>query len=78
MTANLQLILSKVDHCVSTMDGWTSRANDSYLAVTVHFISDVFQLKAAILSTKKLMDDKLIAILIKKQHLFKLCSPTGT
>ncbi|XP_043064693.1 E3 SUMO-protein ligase ZBED1-like [Drosophila ficusphila] len=56
LTSKLQLILSKVDQCAITMDGWTSRANDGYLTVTVHFINESFELNAAVLSTEKLID----------------------
>jgi len=56
LTSKLQLILSKVDHCAITMDGWTSKANDGYLTVTVHFINYSFELKPAVLSAEKLMD----------------------
>ncbi|XP_070133181.1 zinc finger BED domain-containing protein 4-like [Drosophila bipectinata] len=56
LTSKLQLILSEVDQCAITMDGWTSRANDGYLTVTVHFINESFELNAAVLSREKLMD----------------------
>ncbi|XP_075165097.1 E3 SUMO-protein ligase ZBED1-like [Haematobia irritans] len=51
----LQLILNEVDYCSITTDCWTSRANEGYLTVTCHFISNAFMLNSVVLSTKKLL-----------------------
>ncbi|KAH8289491.1 hypothetical protein KR054_006101, partial [Drosophila jambulina] len=57
MEKKLVEILSKVRHCAVTTDGWTSRANDHYLTVTCHFLTDEFKIKSAVLSTSKLQSD---------------------
>nr|XP_017105340.1 E3 SUMO-protein ligase ZBED1-like [Drosophila bipectinata] len=57
MTKKLKDILSKVRHCAVTTDGWTSRANDHYLTVTCYFFMDDFEIKSAVLSTSKLLND---------------------
>ncbi|XP_019895134.2 E3 SUMO-protein ligase ZBED1-like isoform X1 [Musca domestica] len=51
----LQDILNEVDYCSITTDCWTSRANEGYLTVTCHFITNEFTLRSAVLSTKKLL-----------------------
>lgn len=51
----LQLILNKIEFCAITTDCWTSRANEGYLTVTCHFISEEFLLQTAVLSTQKLL-----------------------
>lgn len=43
--------LQKVDFISITTDLWTSLANDSYIAVTCHFISSEWQMKSAVLKT---------------------------
>ncbi|KAL7723205.1 hypothetical protein ACLKA6_002336 [Drosophila palustris] len=58
MENKLKDILSKIRHCAVTTDGWTSRANDHYLTVTCHFLTDDFQMKSAVLSTDKLQNDQ--------------------
>ncbi|XP_053968597.1 E3 SUMO-protein ligase ZBED1-like [Anastrepha ludens] len=57
MKDKLHCILDRVDYCAITTDCWTSRANESYMTVTCHFINDNFELKAAVLSTKNLIDE---------------------
>ncbi|XP_075151908.1 E3 SUMO-protein ligase ZBED1-like isoform X2 [Haematobia irritans] len=52
---SLQQILNDVEQCAITMDCWTSRANEGYLTVTCHFTSKNFDLRTAVLSTKKLL-----------------------
>ncbi|XP_017836262.1 zinc finger BED domain-containing protein 1-like [Drosophila busckii] len=51
----VKMDLSDVDDLAITADCWTSRANDGYLTVTCHFINTNFDMKCAVLSTKKLL-----------------------
>ena len=44
--------LMKVTHVSMTSDGWTSNAQNHYLAFTVHYISEDWVLKSAVLKTK--------------------------
>ncbi|XP_036340136.1 zinc finger BED domain-containing protein 1-like [Rhagoletis pomonella] len=53
--ANLKNILMKVDTCAISTDAWTSRANESYLTVTCHFIENC-SLRSAVLSTYNLLE----------------------
>ncbi|KAL7724710.1 hypothetical protein ACLKA6_014000 [Drosophila palustris] len=58
MENKLKDILSNIRHCAATTDEWTSRANDHYLTVTCHFLTNDFQMKSAVLSTDKLQNDQ--------------------
>ncbi|XP_017480716.1 PREDICTED: zinc finger BED domain-containing protein 1-like [Rhagoletis zephyria] len=51
----LQVILNGTQYCAITTDCWTSRANENYLTVTCHFITDNCKLQVAVLSTNKLL-----------------------
>ncbi|XP_070138891.1 E3 SUMO-protein ligase ZBED1-like [Drosophila bipectinata] len=51
----LQDVLNQVEHVGITTDCWTSKANEGYITVTVHFISSKFDLQSAVLSTDKLI-----------------------
>ncbi|XP_044317154.1 E3 SUMO-protein ligase ZBED1-like [Drosophila rhopaloa] len=51
----LRGILNSVDHLALTTDLWTSRANEGYITITCHFISNNFKLESAILSTQHLL-----------------------
>lgn len=42
-----------------TTDSWTSISNESYITVTCHFVTKDFELKSAVLSTKKKLCPKL-------------------
>lgn len=48
-----QELLSVTSVCLTT-DSWTSVNNESYLAVTVHYVTDNFQLKSILLECSKL------------------------
>ncbi|XP_030760921.1 zinc finger BED domain-containing protein 1-like [Sitophilus oryzae] len=50
----LKDILKNVKYVAITSDSWSSRATESYLTVTCHFVSSNFELKSAVLSTKPL------------------------
>lgn len=50
----LKDILNNIEFLAITSDCWTSLASESYISVTCHFIDENFQLKNAILHTKKL------------------------
>lgn len=45
------LLLDKVSYVSLTCDLWSSRANESYITVTCHFIDEDFNLCCAVLST---------------------------
>lgn len=52
-------LMSELEHIkfISvTTDGWTSSANGGYITVTSHFTYNDFQLKSAVLATKKLLN----------------------
>lgn len=55
LKAQLQQELKAVKYASVTTDGWTSRANDGYLTITCHFISQDFKLTSAVLSTTTLV-----------------------
>ncbi|KAH8367502.1 hypothetical protein KR084_011566, partial [Drosophila pseudotakahashii] len=50
----LKGILEKTDSVSITTDRWSSAANDYYVTVTCHFLTDSFQFKSAVVSTSKL------------------------
>lgn len=50
----LKDLLKCVKYVAITSDSWSSRATESYLTVTCHFITEKFELKSAVLSTKPL------------------------
>lgn len=50
----LKNILKDVKYVAITSDSWTSRATESYLTVTCHFVTRDFKLNSAVLSTKPL------------------------
>lgn len=41
--------LKCIEACSITADGWTSDANDSYIAITIHYLSDECQFRSALL-----------------------------
>ena len=41
----IQQELKKVDHLGLTTDMWRSRANDGYISLTAHYITDCFEMK---------------------------------
>lgn len=49
--AQVTVLFFKVDYVSLTTDGWTSRKNESYLTVTVHYINKKMQMKSRVLST---------------------------
>ncbi|XP_041449950.1 zinc finger BED domain-containing protein 4-like [Drosophila obscura] len=54
-SAKLLTILEDISYISVTCDLWTSRANDSFLTVTCHFVYN-YNLKTASLATRKLLD----------------------
>ncbi|XP_050516425.1 E3 SUMO-protein ligase ZBED1-like [Diabrotica virgifera virgifera] len=50
----LQDILRNIDFVAITCDGWTSRAMESYVTVTCHYVDEHFKLNVVVLSTKAL------------------------
>lgn len=48
--------LGSIEHLCLTADLWTSRANESYLAVTGHFITEEFELKTILLDCSNFED----------------------
>ncbi|XP_052856536.1 E3 SUMO-protein ligase ZBED1-like [Drosophila gunungcola] len=56
--ARLYAFLQDVKHCAITSDCWTSRSNECYVTVTCHFITADFELRNAVLSTEKLLDER--------------------
>nr|XP_017035011.2 E3 SUMO-protein ligase ZBED1-like [Drosophila kikkawai] len=55
LRVKLQVILNQVEYVGITTDCWTSKANEGYITVTVHFVSPTFELQSAVLSTDKLI-----------------------
>ena len=53
--ALLKETLSGVDHVAITTDCWTSQANECYITVTCHYITEDFALKSAVLATTPLL-----------------------
>lgn len=51
----LKAELQIVESVALTTDGWSSRANESYLTVTCHFVTESFELASKILSTNQLI-----------------------
>lgn len=48
--------LSDTTSVALTTDGWTSRATESFLTVTVHYISSEWEMKSAVLQTRPLYE----------------------
>ncbi|XP_043863579.1 E3 SUMO-protein ligase ZBED1-like isoform X2 [Drosophila mojavensis] len=57
MKQKLREILDKIEFCAVTTDGWTSKANENYLSVSCHFITEEFEMRTAVLSTTKLKEE---------------------
>ncbi|XP_036329769.1 zinc finger BED domain-containing protein 1-like [Rhagoletis pomonella] len=53
----LQANLNNIDSCAITTDGWSSKANESYITVTCHFIDSEFKLRSVVLGTSKLANE---------------------
>ncbi|XP_017476853.1 PREDICTED: zinc finger BED domain-containing protein 1-like [Rhagoletis zephyria] len=53
----LQANLNNIDSCAITTDGWSSKANESYITVTCHFIDSEFKLRSVVLGTWKLANE---------------------
>ncbi|XP_050338890.1 E3 SUMO-protein ligase ZBED1-like isoform X2 [Bactrocera neohumeralis] len=53
----LQAILNEIESCAITTDCWSSKANESYLTVTCHFIDGDFKIRSAVLTTSKLANE---------------------
>ena len=51
---NLKKVLTSLDSVGLTTDSWTSRATESYMTVTVHYINERNVLSAAVLQTEKI------------------------
>ncbi|XP_077094330.1 E3 SUMO-protein ligase ZBED1-like [Siphateles boraxobius] len=49
-----------------TTDGWTSRATESYLTVTAHFIDSDWKMKASVLQTRPLYEQHTSTLLAEK------------
>ena len=45
--------ISQVSHVALTRDLWTSRATESYITITCHFLAATWQLKSLVLETLK-------------------------
>ena len=52
LAASMKKELSAVDYNGFTADFWTSAANESYLGVTCHFITNTWELKSYVLQTR--------------------------
>jgi len=52
----LYVILANVDFLALTTDMWTSRANEGYITITCHFVSNNFKLESEILAKRQLLD----------------------
>lgn len=48
---SLMEALEQVEYCALTTDLWTSRATESYLTVTCHYITGTWELRASVLET---------------------------
>ena len=48
--------VSAADHFALTTDMWTSRANQSYTGVTIHFITTEFKLESCLLKTREFIE----------------------
>ncbi|XP_044570347.1 E3 SUMO-protein ligase ZBED1-like [Drosophila ananassae] len=57
LKTKLFTILDRVNSCAITADLWTSKANESYITATCHFITKDFVLRSVVLATKPLLDD---------------------
>ena len=48
--------LSVMAYVVLTSDGWTSRATESLLTVTAHYITSIWKMKSSVLQTRPLYE----------------------
>lgn len=58
--------LAKTQSFALTTDGWTSRATESYLTVTVHYMSPDWEMKSAVLQTRPLYESHTSAHLAEE------------
>lgn len=49
--AEIEEQLAGIKHCSITTDLWTSRATEGYITVTLHFISESWELKSIVMKT---------------------------
>ena len=54
-TAKLKDIISDIDACAITHDGWTSISTESYGTITLHFIDEDWKLFNVVLQTRKII-----------------------
>ena len=47
--------LANVDHVSLTLDFWSSAAMESYLGVTIHYISDAWLLESRVLQVRQML-----------------------
>lgn len=74
--AKVQDLLLPVERVGLTCDGWTSRATESYLTVTAHFINKEWELKSYVLQTRAMSGShtgvNIAEVLQKVVHEWKL------
>ncbi|KAJ8349324.1 hypothetical protein SKAU_G00244540 [Synaphobranchus kaupii] len=51
---NVKTSLSSAERVALTCDGWTSRATESYVTITAHYVSDEWQLVSHVLQTREM------------------------
>lgn len=54
LKSKIKNFLSTIESVAIRTDCWTSQANEGYLTVTCHFVTECFKLKSAVLSTQRL------------------------
>ena len=82
ITEKLKSDIGKCESVSITHDGWTSMNTESYTTVTAHFIDTAWQMKTAVLETKKLegshTSEKIAAALKETQKRWSLPDSMAT
>lgn len=73
--------LKQTQYVSVTTDGWTSRATESYIAITAHYLVD-WQLRSKVLQTRQLLDaqnaENIADVMKSAMNEWKILKPSIT
>ena len=55
-TTRIQQQISQVEYFAITTDLWTARSKHTYIGITIHYVTNQFDLRNLLLATKKFSD----------------------